>query len=365
MPKLLFVIAFVLVGCHFPSKMAMQGSGGRNAYNIEVQKTNAEEMLLNLVRLRYYDSPFFLEVSSVTSQFTFKNSATASINIPGFDKINPMNIGGETLWQNQPTIQYSPLQGQEFANQLMQPLDIGIIQQIIYSGWDVDRVFMLTVQNFQEYPNVPREGLDPAELKKHKKFHEIVYLMKELQLKGELQVGIRLDQEPDTKAKNLQFAFPSENKTAQKVATLMKGEMSSNGKYIINIVQGFDEKGNIGILPRSLLSCMHYLSKSVIIPASDIEDKKACTGQDEKDCPAISHNEKDKKLVTELLVIYNCTRKPKDAYVAIKYRDTWFYIKDEDIHSKKTFMLLLELFNLQSGRAQDKGPVLTLPIGVG
>ncbi|NGX29158.1 MAG: hypothetical protein K940chlam1_01357 [Candidatus Anoxychlamydiales bacterium] len=361
MPKLLFIVAFVLVGCHFPSKMAMNGSGGRNAYNIEVQKTNAEEMLLNLVRLRYYDSPFFLEVSSVTSQFTFKNSATASINIPGFDKINPMNIGGETLWQNQPTIQYSPLQGQEFANQLMQPIDIGIIQQIIYSGWDIDRVFMLTVQNFQEYPNIPREGLDLAEKTKHIKFHEVVYLMKELQMRGDLQVGIRLESEPGAKTKNLQFAFPSDNDTAKEVAQLMKGEMSANGKYIINIVQGFDEKGNIGILPRSLLSCMHYLSKSVIIPVSDIEDKKACSLQGEKF--DIKHGEK--KLVTDLLTVYNVPRKPKDAYVAIKYRDTWFYIKDEDLHSKKTFMLLLELFNLQSGRAQDRGPVLTLPIGVG
>ena len=360
MAKLLFALAFVLVGCHFPSKMAMQGSGGRNAYNIEVQKTNAEEMLLNLVRLRYYDSPFFLEVSSVTSQFTFKNSATASINIPGFDKINPMNIGGETLWQNQPTIQYSPLQGQEFANQLMQPLDIGIIQQIIYSGWDIDRVFMLTVQNFQDYPNISREGLDPAEMGKHKKFHEIVHLMKDLQTRGELQVGIKLEKEP-IKGKNLQFAFPADNQTAKEVADLMKGEMSTNGKYIINIVQGFDEKGNIGILPRSLLSCMHYLSKSVIIPISDIEDKKACSNQNEK----MEIGQTEKKLVTELLVIYNCSRRPKEAYVAIKYRDTWFYIKDEDLHSKKTFMLLLELFNLQSGRAPDKGPILTLPIGVG
>ena len=42
---------------------------------------------------------------------------------------------------------------------------------------------------------------------------------------------------------------------------MVKEEKSSNGKYIINIVQGFDENGKIGILPRSLLSCMYYLSK--------------------------------------------------------------------------------------------------------
>ncbi|NGX49654.1 MAG: hypothetical protein K940chlam5_01253, partial [Candidatus Anoxychlamydiales bacterium] len=57
--------------------------------------------------------------------------------------------------------------------------------------------------------------------------------------------------------------------------------------------------------------------------------------------------------------------KPKHPYVSIKYRDFWFYIEDDDLHSKKTFMLLLELYNLQSGRGPDKGPILTLPLGVG
>ena len=91
-------------------------------------------MLLNLVRLRYGESPVFLGVSSVITQHSLKNIASANITIPGFNKTNPMSIGGETEWQNQPTIQYSPMQGGDFANQLMQPLDIGIIQQIIYLG---------------------------------------------------------------------------------------------------------------------------------------------------------------------------------------------------------------------------------------
>ncbi|KKM67868.1 hypothetical protein LCGC14_1466760, partial [marine sediment metagenome] len=43
------------------------------------------------------------------------------------------------------------------------------------------------------------------------------------------------------------------------------------------------------------------------------------------------------------------------------YRDTWFYIKDGDIYSKKTFLLLLDLFNLQAGSSTVQGPLLTLP----
>ena len=271
MRKLLFVIAFVCVSCNFPSKIAMNGSGGRGAYNIAIQKTNSEEMLLNLVRLRYGESPSFLEVSSVITQHSIKNIVTVGIPIPGFNKTNPANLRGETQWQSQPTMQYTPLQGGDFANQIMQPLNIETIQQIIYSGWDIDRVFLLTIENFREFPNLHREGLAPKELKRHKKFHNVINLMTKLQMKGLLQVGIREEQKNASKFRKLQFAVPVDNQYGKEIANMMKEEKTADGRYIINISEGFDENGNIGILPRSLLSCMYSLSKYVMIPEKDIK----------------------------------------------------------------------------------------------
>ena len=58
----------------------------RSKYNVSVQKTNDEELLLNLVRLKYRDTPFFMEVSSMASQFTLSSSANA--------EINSMKLGG-------------------------------------------------------------------------------------------------------------------------------------------------------------------------------------------------------------------------------------------------------------------------------
>ncbi|MCP4169178.1 MAG: hypothetical protein GY758_00215 [Fuerstiella sp.] len=39
-------------------------------YNRAVQATHREELLLNLVRIRYYESEEFLVVSSITGQYT-------------------------------------------------------------------------------------------------------------------------------------------------------------------------------------------------------------------------------------------------------------------------------------------------------
>lgn len=347
-------------GCHFPSDMALEGKGGRNAYNIEVQKTNAEEMLLNLVRLRYYDSPFFLQVSSVTSQFTFKNTASASINIPGFNQTNPMILGGETQWQNQPTIQYSPLEGQEFANQLMQPIDLSTLQQVIFSGWDVDRVFQLTVQNLQDYHNISKEGIGSSgDISKYEDFYKISYLMRRLQLQGLLQVGYSEDLKNHIKMQSFQIAFPKNNVNSEEIAKFLRQENPVNGKYVISLIQGFDSKGNIGILTRSLLSCMYFLSHCVDVPKKDIKSKKAVEYSKE-----FLKNEDIKGIYRDLMNICSSPIKPKDAYVSIKYRDSWFYIQDCDLQSKRTFMLLLELYNLQAQERKASGPVLTLPIGV-
>jgi hypothetical protein len=53
---------------------------------------------------------------------------------------------------------------------------------------------------------------------------------------------------------------------------------------------------------------------------------------------------------------------PQGAFVAIPYRDQWFYLADNDLESKSTFMLMAQLFRLQAGAAKSAGPALTIPL---
>ena len=177
MQRFLFFISglvFCLTGCTVPTTMSMEGVGGRNSYNIAVQESNSEEMLLNLVRLRYFDSPLFLEVNNITTQVTYKTSAGTAFTIPGFSKQRPVGFSGDMSWQNQPTIQYSPLEGQEFATQLLQPIEIKTLQQLIYSGWDIDRLFRLVVQSFSDLLNMPLGvGPVPPNTPRYRTFFEV------------------------------------------------------------------------------------------------------------------------------------------------------------------------------------------------
>ncbi len=53
---------------------------------------------------------------------------------------------------------------------------------------------------------------------------------------------------------------------------------------------------------------------------------------------------------------------PELAFLSVPYRGRWFYIADNDLESKSTFMLLTQLFRLQVGAAKTVTPALTIPL---
>ena len=65
----------------------------------------------------------------------------------------------------------------------------------------------------------------------------------------------------------------------------------------------------------------------------------------------------------DLLHIHHSSTLPTNAFVKVRYRGSWFFIEDNDLDSKSTFMLLNQLFNLLAGDVKKAAPVLTIPVG--
>lgn len=340
----------------------MDGSGGRTAYNLVLQETNSEQMLLNLVRLRYFDSPFFLNVSNITTQFTYKTSAFPLIPIPGFNQSNPFNLGGDFTWQNQPTIQYTPLEGHQFAQQLLHPIDLQTIQQLILSGWNIDLVFRVIVQSFDNYLNAPEaSGPVPEHLPKYNAFFEVTRLFRILQRKSLLQVGIKMCPHISGNGSNgqiLQIAFPKNCEEGKQLAHLLSDVHTVANNYVVNLELGFTKDGKVGIMTRSLLSCMYYLSNGIEIPQEDVDRGYVVVTKDIE-----GERYGWDFLVGPLFDVKSMEAKPSDHYMRVKYRGKWFYICDSDLASKRTFLLLLQLYNLQSEASNLPAPLLTLPLG--
>jgi len=88
-----------------------------------------EQMLLNIVKLRYADTPVFLEVSSVISSYQLQSqvslagtvSSGLTPNLP--DTVGRgVTVGATGLYTDRPTISYTPLQGDKFTRSLLRPI---------------------------------------------------------------------------------------------------------------------------------------------------------------------------------------------------------------------------------------------------
>ena len=116
--------------------------------------------------------------------------------------------------------------------------------------------------------------------------------------------------------------------------------------------------GSINLRLRSFAGVMYFLSQSVQVPEEDVATGRVTVTRDAAGRPF------DWQLVTEdLLAIKSSPERPKNASVAVNYRNSWFYIDDSDLDSKSTFSLLSQVYQLQAGNTKSLVPVLTLPVG--
>ena len=192
---LLMVFLTVVAGCNTVGPASVRT--GRAQYNITIQQTNSEQLLLNIVRLRYRDPPYFLEVSSISTTFDFTASASGSASLPSSES-KIYDLGAELSFSEQPTVSYTPLQGEDFVTALMSPVDLNTIILLYNSGWSVERIFRVCMQSINSVQNAPTaSGPTPDYAPKYERFHEVVRLLRQLQIQGVMDIGYTPSGDPN------------------------------------------------------------------------------------------------------------------------------------------------------------------------
>lgn len=185
----------ILAGCLGP--LAIRRS--RSQYNEAIQQTSDEQLLLNLVRLRYRDTPSFLELSSLSTQFAFGEGAFVNGRLIERPTTNDyLNLGASVNASERPTVTYDPLRGQEFVEKLVSPLSEETIILLIRSGWSVDRVLRMTAQELHGAENVRRaSGPTPDVISQEEflDFRRAVTALRNLQIYRSSNIGYEDKQE--------------------------------------------------------------------------------------------------------------------------------------------------------------------------
>ncbi|QPJ63011.1 MAG: hypothetical protein G3M70_14445 [Candidatus Nitronauta litoralis] len=350
----LFLAVLVTSGCAGVGHGRIEGE--RSNYNVAIQRSNDEQLLLNLVRLRYRDTPFFLEVSSVATQFTYSAGANAGSRLESGVK-GIFNLGADAAIEERPTVTYAPLQGEDFIHRFLSQVPMQTIVLLARTGWSLERVFRVCFQNLGPLKNAPNaSGPTPATAPEYEPFLKAAKLVRAINLKNGLQVSLG---ENGTISGLVLQLNDRGRKLPQTKELLQLLKMPLDSKQIFFTTQPVpDNKPYLRAEARSLIGIMYYLSHSVDTPEADRERGRVTVTRD-KDGKLF-----DWDLVTgDLMHVRTSHSKPENAIVAVEYRGEWYFLDDTDLGSKSTFSMLGQLFSLQSGNAKALTPTLTLPVG--
>lgn len=325
----------------------------RFQYSTTIAESWKEMMLLNIVKLRYGDTPVFLEVSSVVNQYVLERELEAEAILQSGDLIGDgFTLGGSGKYADRPTITYSPLMGKKFAKSLLTPIPPHALFMLIQSGWNANFILRICLSAINDMHNSSGRlmTIRPSD----EAFDLLLYHLSEIQQAGGL--GGRMVERNGNQS-IIYFKRNVDKEMEKHVQATVKLLGLNGSEREFSIVYGSIASSDteIAMLTRSMLDIIAELAQYVDIPHQHIEENRAS--------PGITEITQKSDELRAKVFIKSDTNKPADAFLAVRYRDTWFYIEDTDYQSKQMFSFLLFLFSLAESGSQGLSPILTLPTG--
>ncbi|MBV8609153.1 MAG: hypothetical protein JO034_17070 [Singulisphaera sp.] len=400
-------------GCAFGPKV-LEKTHGR--YNEAVRRVDEEQLLRNLVRMRYNETPLDLNVSSIAAQYELDGGAEAR---PFFAAPNPTSAGvfhpfSRVLpdvmvnGSNRPTITLVPGDSGDAVQRFLTPISTDTLVFLFQTSWPVSTVLRLWVERLNGVPNAASASgpprCDVPDFARFRQVAELVQSFRDRKLgtvhteEYYAEVGGPLPPSAVTAsaavdaAKNGLEYRPRDDGTSWALVRkerrlVMELNPAALGHpdldelvELLNLQPGrlrYEIIPAPGIVPdpllfpgppypdlristRSTAQVFFYLANGVEVPCEHLAAGVARQPVGPDGVPF------DTRVVTEgLFTVHACKghKPPATAFVAVKYRDYWYYIDDRDQESKATFALVLQLSRLDFARQQPAIPFLTLPVG--
>ena len=154
-----------------------------------------QQTLLNIVKLRYADTPVFLDVGQIISGYQLQGTVGITGSLNGASAFGDvLNLGSTGSYTDRPTITYTPLTGAHFLQVMMTPIPPPSLFRLIEEGWPVDMLLQVGAQSINGISN--RKGgarghaADPE-------FAVLLAALQRLQASGML--GLRVEMSKETK----------------------------------------------------------------------------------------------------------------------------------------------------------------------
>jgi hypothetical protein len=351
--RLMLVVAFVIAaaGCQTIGPGTVPRD--RLDYAGAIAGSWREQTLLNIVKLRYFDAPVFLEVSSVISSYTLQGEVNIQAQEYPFATSTGANntnrrLGVSGAYTERPTISYTPVTGEKYIGKLLRPIPPQAIFAMIQAGHPADYILSLTARAINDVFNY---SASPARMRREDPaFFEVIEAIRRIQQAGAL--GVRIEKRGNEERTLVVFrnkVDPDVEKDIQLVRETLGINADSNE---IPLTFGLTRRSNeIALLTRSMWEIMAELSSGVEVPEQDTAEGRATATPRQSGRPR----------ALPVVHIHASSEQPANAYIAARYRDSWFWVDDRDLASKRIFTFLMVFSSIAETGAVPQVPILMIP----
>ena len=311
--------------------------------------------MLNLVRLRYDESPVFLHVGDISSskRFSSRGSLTGTIFFPGTGGHSPLDVAGSAAaeYGDNPIFNYVPFDDERYTKQLLRPLSLKSLALLLQSSWSISRVFRLAIQQTGSVLNSPSSARStPSYPPEYKDFSHIVNVLRRMQRENSLTVRYVNERKHEQLIISIRPYYPL-YETDKRLLVKYGIKISHNDL----IFSSEPWSGENYISTRSVLGILNYISKGVLVPKDDIKAKVLTVTRSSNG--AVFDWQ---RVVKGMMTIRTSQNEPISKLVSIPYRGRWYYIDDRDIDSKKTLILLSNIIGLIASSPSDDRSSISL-----
>ncbi|WP_092857053.1 hypothetical protein [Albimonas pacifica] len=372
--------------------------------NEMLRETTNEQLLLNIVRLRYDETPYFLQIGSITTSFAAGGSAGAQATLPE-QAPSTFGISGGVSYAETPTVTWALPDSREMLGRLHAPMGADQLTVLTQSGLDPAVVLRVGAKKINRLRNLEFHVEDgiyvPAS---YDAFLEMLDLLDALLRDGavELSYGVystsgggkiplsRLDtramaealpsgmqfmtrDDPNTfeplklsKPLFLKFASGSDGDPRTRrlrelldldptrhsfaiVDTANSGteQLLAESGRLSRVLDGGAPLREIVVNNRSVMEILRFASAYVDVSAGDL---------------AAGVVRARKAPPRDWLTIRQAEAAPADAWLAVERDGAWYFIRDDDLSSRVSFTILNALFASIVGEVPGAKPLLTLPV---
>lgn len=329
----------------------------RVGYSVSINESWKQQVLLNIVRVRYVEPLLFMDVGDIVAGYTMETGGNVGFSRSMFDlsavgDSSKLDLGVSGRFTDRPTITYKPMTGPAFRKAIMSPLPPGNVALAIDSGVSAQFLMHLGVRSMNGLRNTI---LGPGErLEADSGFTRAVSALSRLQLLNAVHVRITPAHPGAGNRFLLSFGDMAPTTETRDLIAEFKGLLGLDpalDEYELTSV-GVGGGDRIVLRTFSLMQIMAAVADRVHIPEKDVESGRAL--------PAMGASTDNP--VLEAVAVRSGPKPPPGAYAAIQLRDHWFWVDDHDLPAKRVFAFLMLALTMMDESGGGMPIQMTIPV---